>query len=102
MKDLRNILIIIAVVLGIFLLYWFNILKQDPWIDNPLVDYSCNVDSDCEVKNLGNQCGYYPRCVNKNYQPHPPELSSMVCGFPTISGCRCVENKCQDITGVTK
>lgn len=28
------------------------------------VDYSCGEASDCQVKDVGNYCGYYPRCVN--------------------------------------
>ncbi len=58
------------------------------------INYSCNADSDCEIKNVGNACGGYPLCVNKSFIPNPPELDSMVCGFPSIDGCKCVEKKC--------
>ena len=59
------------------------------------IDYSCDMDADCEIKNVGNYCGYYPLCVNKNFSPNPPELSSAVCGFADIDWCECVENKCK-------
>jgi len=59
------------------------------------IDYSCNVDSDCEVKDVGNHCGYYPQCVNKNFQPNPPELDSVVCGYGSINTCNCIENRCE-------
>ena len=91
MKDIKEfgvILIAISIILiGIFI-YWSNI---------PKTDYSCNVDSDCEIKNIGNRCGYYPACVNKNYQPHPPELDSPTCMIPSVTGCKCVENTCHDL-----
>ena len=59
------------------------------------IDYSCDMDADCEIKNVGNYCGYDPLCVNKNFSPNPPELSSAVCGFADIDWCECVENKCK-------
>lgn len=61
------------------------------------IDLKCQNGSDCQIKNVGNQCGYYPMCVNKNFQPNPPELNSMICGFPSIDNCRCIENKCQGL-----
>ncbi len=87
MNKLYIILIVVLVIIttGIFI-YWYNV---------PHIDYSCNAYSDCEIKNVGNYCGYYPLCVNINYQPHPPELKSNICGFPSIDGCECVENKCR-------
>jgi hypothetical protein len=71
------------------------------------VDYSCKVDSDCEVKNVGNCCGYYPACVNVDSPTFPDlvrarcEAEGMmsICGFPEISGCQCVEGRCSNITG---
>jgi hypothetical protein len=67
------------------------------------IDYSCSVDSDCEIKNVGNGCGYFPNCVNKNAITDPDfiaeaytraELTS-VCGFPSIDNCICVDNVCK-------
>lgn len=59
------------------------------------IDISCNQALDCQIKNVGNQCGYYPMCVNKVFLPNPPELNSMICGFPSIKECRCIKNKCE-------
>ena len=68
-------------------------------LENP---YYCEKDSDCEVKNIGNCCGYFPKCVNK---AHTPDLEAVqreceekqlasICGFPDITHCECEENKC--------
>lgn len=84
MRKLYFVLII--VIVGIFL-YWIDDLRE--------IDYSCNVDSDCEIKNVGNHCGYFPLCVNKNFRPHRPELESYICSWPSIDGCKCVENRCR-------
>eukprot|EP01083_Nonionella_stella_P059856 156610_1 len=62
--------------------------------------YYCAMDSDCEVKNVGNCCGYYPKCVNTNYEPDAASLAascvgmSSVCGWPVINTCSCVNNQC--------
>lgn len=64
-------------------------------VKEKFIDLSCVQGSDCQIKDIGNQCGYYPMCVNKNFIPNPPELDSMICGFPSINGCQCIENKCQ-------
>ena len=65
------------------------------------LDYSCSADNDCEVKNVGNCCGYYPGCVNKNFNPDKEVLSEVcrgkfsVCGFNEIKSCSCNNNKCE-------
>jgi hypothetical protein len=67
------------------------------------VDYSCRVDSDCAVKDVGNCCGAYPACVNTNSPTFPERVAaecqrqgmSSVCGFPDIAGCACVEGRCE-------
>jgi len=69
------------------------------------IDYSCNVNSDCEIKDIHNCCGYYPTCTSKNANVNielvnelcKTSESSGACGFPTISGCACVEGKCKNI-----
>ena len=69
----------------------------------PELDYGCSVDSDCEVKNVGNCCGYFPACVNKDAQPDPAAVQAAcagsgmagVCGFREIAACSCVANACQ-------
>ena len=66
------------------------------------VDYTCRTDADCEVKNVGNCCGYYPACVNRESPTFPDRVKAEcakkgamgVCGFPDIKGCACVEGRC--------
>lgn len=70
-------------------------------------DLSCRVADDCEVKNVGNCCGYYPACVNRNSRGDPEAVraecartgTSSVCGFPDIQACDCVEGQCRAVTG---
>jgi len=70
------------------------------------VDYSCKIDADCEVKDVGNCCGYYPACVNRGSATFPDRVKAEcakkgtmgVCGFPDIKGCSCVEGRCADRT----
>ena len=72
------------------------------------VDYSCQTDADCTIKNVGNCCGYYPACVNVDSPTFPEQVMadcaatgrSGVCGFPSISGCQCVEGRCEGIRGM--
>lgn len=68
------------------------------------VDYTCKTDADCEVKNVGNCCGYYPACVNRDSPTFPDRVKAEcakkgtmgVCGFPDVKGCSCVEGRCAD------
>ena len=68
------------------------------------VDYACRTDADCEVKNVGNCCGYYPACVNRESPTFPDRVKAEcarkgamgVCGFPEIQGCACVEGRCSE------
>lgn len=69
---------------------------------DPRIITSCKVDSDCGVKDVGNCCGYYPACVNKDSPTFPEEVAATcrknnqvgICGFPVIKGCQCVEQRC--------
>ena len=71
------------------------------------VDYSCQSNADCAVKNVGNCCGYYPACVNVDSPTFPEQVKaecaasgkSGVCGFPSISACQCVEGRCAAVNG---
>lgn len=71
------------------------------------VDYRCAKDSDCAVKDVGNCCGYYPACVNAASPTFPERVReecardgvSGICGFPVISGCRCVAGRCESDGG---
>lgn len=67
----------------------------------------CKTDADCTVKNVGNCCGYYPACVNKDAKVDPEGVMAAcqasgrmsVCGFPQIEACQCVDNECRDNSG---
>ena len=69
--------------------------------------YFCNKDSDCMIKDVRNCCGYYPKCVNKDYIPDIEAVErecrekgvASICGFPEIKECKCVQNKCESIEG---
>lgn len=69
------------------------------------IDYSCISDSDCGIKDVHNCCGYYPQCVNKDAKADPDyvrkacalEGVASACGYPSIDGCRCVQNRCVGI-----
>ena len=70
--------------------------------DPSVVDRSCKTDADCTVKDVGNCCGYYPACVNVDAKTDPQAVQARcaksgmasVCGFPQISGCKCVKGQC--------
>lgn len=71
------------------------------------VDYRCQVDSDCAVKDIGNCCGRYPACVNRASPTFPEQVQEEcakkglagVCGFPDIQACRCVAQRCRGVNG---
>ena len=66
------------------------------------IDYRCNVNADCKVKNIGNCCGYYPKCVNSRANVNPELVSSIcqkeginsICGYQEINRCECVQSQC--------
>jgi hypothetical protein len=66
------------------------------------VDYTCRTDADCAVKDVGNCCGRYPACVNRESPTFPERVKAEcakkgemgICGFPEIKGCACVEGRC--------
>jgi hypothetical protein len=67
---------------------------------------SCNTNSDCVVKDVGNCCGAYPMCVNKDTKTDPAAVRAQcekegmasICGFQEVSGCQCVKGQCENIT----
>ena len=71
------------------------------------IDYSCHVDADCAVKDVGNCCGAYPACVNRASPTFPEQVRAEctkkhrvgTCGFPVITGCTCVDGRCSDVAG---
>lgn len=79
---------------------------RDDVAGDPLqLDRSCQDDSDCAVKNVGNCCGYFPDCVNRDAQPDPAAVRercaetgmASVCGFREISACSCQQNRCEPV-----
>ncbi len=67
------------------------------------LDASCAVDSDCEVKDVGNCCGRMPACVNRAAKPFDAAAmqrecertgTSSICGFQELSGCLCQAGRC--------
>jgi hypothetical protein len=66
------------------------------------IDYSCRVDADCAVKNVGNCCGMMPACVNRSSPTDPAAVQaecerkglSSVCGYAEITACSCVSSRC--------
>jgi len=78
----------------------------EPVVESSISDpTACSVDADCVVKNVGNCCGYFPGCVNTNFEPDLDTVAreceesgiDSVCGFPEVSGCECVGGSCRNI-----
>ena len=74
------------------------------------LDASCAVDSDCEVKEVGNCCGRMPACVNRAAEPHDAAAiqrecertgTSSICGFQELSGCRCESGSCVGVSSAS-
>lgn len=73
-----------------------------PAIGKGVVDRSCKTDADCAIKDVGNCCGYYPACVNKDSPTDPAGVRAQcqskgmvgVCGFPSITSCQCRNGQC--------
>ena len=90
---MRKLLIIVLII--------FITACSQPIIseDNKLF---CETSEDCEVKNVGNCCGYYPGCVNKDYEPNLTKVQqdcfeqgiASVCGWTEIESCECINNLC--------
>src|SRR3989338_4326153 len=68
----------------------------------PQIDYSCQSDADCVIKDAGSCCGQFPQCMNVNAKPNPDFVKKQCekndvsgsCGFPSVDGCKCINNKC--------
>lgn len=67
------------------------------------VDYSCRSDDECAVKDVGNCCGYYPACVNRDSPTFPEQVKAdcaasgamSICGFREIDACVCRNERCE-------
>jgi hypothetical protein len=76
--------------------------RADAGAEPDAVDYSCRVDADCVVKDVGNCCGRYDACVHRDSPTFPDKVKAEcakqgmagVCGFPVIQGCACTEGRC--------
>ncbi|MEL6544448.1 MAG: hypothetical protein AAFQ82_07465, partial [Myxococcota bacterium] len=79
-----------------------QVKAQAPKVGSESIDLSCSVASDCAVKNVGNCCGYFPRCVNVDFKPDPDRVKKEceregrmgICGFVEIESCECVDQQC--------
>jgi hypothetical protein len=68
-------------------------------------DRTCKVDADCQVKDVGNCCGAYPECVNKDAAVDPKSVKAQcarehrmgMCHVMAVGGCSCVQGQCSDI-----
>ena len=66
------------------------------------LDFHCRSDADCEVKDIGNCCGAYPACVNKDSPTDPAAVQAQcakqgrmsTCGFQPIDACSCAQGRC--------
>lgn len=67
------------------------------------IDTSCRTVEDCEIKDVRNCCGYFPKCVNKDFEVASPEFVAKrceieglfgSCGFVAFQNCDCVDNNC--------
>lgn len=64
--------------------------------------FACAQNLDCVVKDVGNCCGYYPRCANVSATFAPPDCSggqAGVCGFPAVDSCECRQKTCVSLSG---
>jgi hypothetical protein len=69
------------------------------------IDKTCEKDSDCVVRDVGNCCGYYPQCVNSAASIDREKVTSWceekgmasICGFPVIESCRCQDHVCVNV-----
>ena len=68
----------------------------------PKVNYNCSTSSDCIEKNVGNCCGAYMECVNKDFEQDKEALSNWcqqneifgICGWTVIDFCVCEDGRC--------
>lgn len=69
----------------------------------PALNLRCQTAVDCEVKNIGNCCGFLPVCVNKA-SPTAPDLvlarcaasgEEPICDHPMIYACLCERGICK-------
>lgn len=73
---------------------------------NPMApDRSCRTDADCAVKDVGNCCGRFPLCVNRDAKVDPAAVRAQctkdgmasTCGFQEVGGCKCMQGRCENL-----
>lgn len=73
---------------------------------NDSIDYTCVEDTDCVVKDIGNCCGIYNACVNKDSVAdrqfvrsacgREGQASFCTTGIAPGTACGCINGKCQN------
>lgn len=84
-----------------------RIADRAPGFDPNAPNRECKVDADCAVKDVGNCCGRFPMCVNKDAKTDPAAVQAQcakdgmasICGFEEVSACQCVQGQCQNLGG---
>ncbi len=103
MKKRVIILGFVIVLIIIFIIVFY--IYEGPYANynNQKIDYSCNTDNDCVVKSLGcDCCGHKSGCVNKKSVNGICKniFGNFMCQCIHLmpQGCKCVNNKCEDIS----
>ena len=84
-----------------------RVADRAPDFDPNTPNRKCKVDADCAVKDVGNCCGRFPMCVNKDAKTDPAAVQAQcakdgmasICGFEEVSACQCVQGQCQNLGG---
>jgi hypothetical protein len=107
MVDMRLIPFFTVIFLGAAFFYFLQpqVKAEDLQKYYDSIDYTCSVDRDCTIKNIGNCCGGYPACVNMQATVNPKQVkqicmatgTSSICGFNLIEGCKCKNGRCEGV-----
>ena len=101
--------VIVLVAIVLFFVLWSPVFKPAKPVPVTLGEYydsldmSCATDLDCEVKDIGNCCGYLPECVNTNAVIDLALVEKLCdgrvspCGFADITECECKAGRCRGI-----
>ncbi|TXI50413.1 MAG: hypothetical protein E6Q50_03695 [Lysobacter sp.] len=84
-----------------------RVADRAPGFDPNAPNRKCKIDADCAVKDVGNCCGRFPMCVNKDAKTDPAAVQAQcakdgmasICGFEEVSACQCVQGQCQNLGG---
>ncbi len=101
MRNKTLLIIILFFILGLTSVYAKSYSTLQEYENS--IDYSCQTDSDCAIKDVHTCCGYDPACTNKNAVVDATFVSDAcekegavgICGFPSIDSCKCENNKCK-------